>query len=508
MSEGLDLFHASRDELVALVLDLRERNADLERRLAWQAKELADLRRLVAGLTERVGELLAEHEAGGDAAGGDATEASGPPPGMPGLKPGPAPSRPATERRKRAHGYGRRRMTPTARQVHALASCPTCQVPLSGGRVARTREVIELPLAPVVVTEHVYLARRCPRCGGRWQPGPELDGVVVGQGRLGIGLLSLIAWLWAEGRLPFGVIQAYLAQVHQLPLSQGALVAAVQTVATRGKTLVEAQLAAIRAGPVVHADETGWREDGVNGYLWTFSTPEACYFTHGRRERSVVEEVLGAAFEGVLISDFYVAYTTLPDVRHQYCWAHLLRDVDEVVRQHRRDATVRGWADAVYRLYERAGAVSDRDPDLRQRARRRCEAELSALLAPYLVAPTGATAAGPEATPPTPEATPTDGQTLRSMPGPDAPPAALCRRMDKHLGELFLFVEDPAVPPTNNAAERSLRHLVTSRKISGGSRSAAGTTTRTRLATLFGTWRAQGLDPLEQCRQLLAAPQV
>ena len=141
---------------------------------------------------------------------------------------------------------------------------------------------------------------------------------------------------------------------------------------------------------------------------------------------------------------------------------------------------MRGWADAVHRLFARARAVADPAPAARRRARQRCEAELSALIAPCLAA-----AAGPE-----------------------APQAALRRRMGKHLGELFLFVEDPAVPPTNNAAERGLRHLVTSRKISGGTRSADGTTTTTRLATLFGTWRAQGLNPLEQCRQLLATPQV
>jgi hypothetical protein len=67
-----------------------------------------------------------------------------------------------------------------------------------------------------------------------------------------------------------------------------------------------------------------------------------------------------------------------------------------------------------------------------------------------------------------------------------APQAGLCRRIDKHLGELFVFVEDPAAP-TNNAAERSLRHLVTCRKVSGGTRSAAGTTARMTLASLFGT---------------------
>jgi len=518
MNESLDLFRASRDELIALVLAQRDRIADLERQLAWQAAELADQRRLVAELTARVGELLATHEA---AAGTDEAP-PGSAPGMPGLKPGPAPVRPATERRKRAHGFGRRRMTPTARQVHAIASCPTCQLPLTGGWVARTREVIELPLRPVEVTQHVYLARRCPRCGGCWQPGPELAGVVVGKGRLGIGLLSLICWLWVEGRLPFGVIQAYLTQVHQLHLSQGALVAAVQTVAARGKELVQAQLAAIRASPVVHADETGWREDGVNRYLWTFSTPEACYYTHGSRERSVVEEVLGEAFEGVLVSDFYAAYTTLDGVRHQYCWAHLLRDVDELVGKHRRDAGVRGWADAVHRLYRRAVTVTATDPIARRAARQRCEAALSALIAPYLTGagdaappsePTTATADAVPAAPASasaPAAVPPAAATAppTAAVGPDAPPAALCRRMERHLGELFVFVEDPAVPPTNNAAERTLRHLVVSRKISGGTRSDEGTTTKTRLATLFGTWRLQGLDPLAQCRQLLAAPQV
>ena len=64
------------------------------------------------------------------------------------------------------------------------------------------------------------------------------------------------------------------------------------------------------------------------------------------------------------------------------------------------------------------------------------------------------------------------------------------------------------MPPTNNAAERSLRHLVTARKISGGTRSAAGTATKMTLATLFGTWRLQGLDSLVQCRALLASPQL
>ena len=89
---------------------------------------------------------------------------------------------------------------------------------------------------------------------------------------------------------------------------------------------------------------------------------------------------------------------------------------------------------------------------------------------------------------------------------PSAVQARLCRRMENHIKELFVFVAEPEVPPDNNAAERSLRHLVVSRKVSGGTRSDRGTATT--LASIFGTWRAQGLNTLNACRQLLASPQV
>ena len=66
---------------------------------------------------------------------------------------------------------------------------------------------------------------------------------------------------------------------------------------------------AIRASPVVHADETGWREDGHNGYVWTFSTPRHRLFRRGSRAKAMVPRVLGAAFGGVLVSDFSTADT-------------------------------------------------------------------------------------------------------------------------------------------------------------------------------------------------------
>jgi hypothetical protein len=162
----MDLYHASRDDLIVLVLAQREVIARLEQQGAHQQAEMATSRATMRQLTQQVGALTlaAAAEAGPDDPDGPTR-----PPGMPGLKPGStrgAPSFPS--RKRRPHGFARRRMEPTARQVHALERCPACGIPLVGDTVTRTRDVIEVPVVPVAVTEPVYLERRCPCCGTSW----------------------------------------------------------------------------------------------------------------------------------------------------------------------------------------------------------------------------------------------------------------------------------------------------------------------------------------------------
>lgn len=491
-----DLYHASRDELIQLINAQFDALAERDRRLAELEAESTRLRGAIVQLTVRLGEALGAMDPpdGGPGAAVDLPT----PRGMPGLKPvtaGTRPEPPARPRRRRAHGFARRRMPATVRQTHAVGQCPECGVALAGGTLKRTREVIELPAAPVVVTAHDYLERRCPVCQRRWVPAPELDGVVVGQSRLGIGLVSLIALLREEARLPFATIQRFLRTVHGVNLSVGALVGAVTQVATRAAPVVEQIRTAMRASPVVHADETGWREAGRNGYAWTLSTPTHRYFVRGSREKAVLEAALGNDFAGILVSDFYVAYTNY-DGCHQYCWAHLLRDLHELTLRHPTDAGVRGWAEAIGALFGRAQEWTSPDPIQRRRKQQAFQAQLRALCAPYLPASPAADAA-------TGDAEPSAGAKA-----PAPPQRLLAQRMERHVEELFVFVADPAVPPTNNAAERSLRHLVVRRKISGGTRSNAGTTATMALATVFGTWRAQGRDPFAECRRLLSSPQV
>ncbi len=446
----MDLTHASRDELLALI--------------EQQQTTIAQLQATIVRLEQRIQTL----EAG-----------DGPPRGMPGHKREQPPPRSARSRRKRAENPTRPRGEPTARVVHALEACPECGIRLSGGSVKRTREVIEITPVPATITAHVYLERCCPGCGKRWTPRVELGGQVVGQSRLGVGLVSLIATLREELRLPIAAIQTYLASLHGLHLSGGGIVGALAQVRRAGQAMRADCLAAIRASPVVYADETGWRQNGHNGYLWTFSSPETRYYVHGGRDKRVVDQVLGIDTPeeavGVLVSDFYAAYDHYPGLQ-QKCWVHLLRDLHDLVRQRPADADVAAWATAVRTVYDRAVTFQSTDEGVRRQRHRHLMDELEQVCQPY-------------------------------QDDDNAPQAVLCRRILKHLHHLFSFVLEPDVAADNNQAERSLRHAVISRKISGGTRSAAGTETKLTLATLFGTWRARDLNPYRACYELLSSPQ-
>ena len=94
-----------------------------------------------------------------------------------------------------------------------------------------------------------------------------------------------------EGALgdEIAAIRWYLLTLQGVELSAGALVGVVQRAATRAGPAVEVLRDAIRTSPVVHADETDPRENGRNGYVWTFSTPTPRSFTRGSRGKTVLE---------------------------------------------------------------------------------------------------------------------------------------------------------------------------------------------------------------------------
>jgi hypothetical protein len=320
------------------------------------------------------------------------------------------------------------------------------------------------------------MARWCGVCGRRWVPTLEAETLgAVGKLRFGVGIQSLVATLHTAARMPLGMLGRMLRELFALHISQGEMVDLLEGVAAAGGPELARLQADIRASPVLHGDETGWREDGRNGYLWSFSTPKLRYFVHRRtRSGQVPREVLGEQFAGVLVSDFYGAYNALGGP-HQRCWVHLLRDLHALAEQAGEMSAVSEWVEAVSALYGQARAYQHADPRVGRRAQRVFERKLLQLAAPYL------------------------GDR-------EAPQHTLAQRLDRFADELFAFVGDPRVPPDNNAAERALRPVLIARKISGGTRSPQGSSTKTALLSLFGTWSAQQRNLLACCRQLLTSP--
>lgn len=370
-----------------------------------------------------------------------------------------------------------------------MSTAPTVAT-CCGGRAsrARTREVIDLPPPPpVVITEHQFLKRYCPVCR-RWQvPAPAWSGQVLGQGRLGVRLVSLIAYLRTQARLPVRTIQEYLVTLHQMPLSTGAIVDLLSRLrnATEGERA--SLLAQARASPHAHMDETGWREDGQNGVVWGVTTlgPQAVrYYHYDPSHAGAVATTLLGDFAGHLSTDFSGVYNAY-NGKHQRCWTHLLRELHDLEKAQADNAEVIAWAKDVRALYDEAQAAlqdpTPLTPPQRERLYRQCEDRAHAL---------GLAHAGAANT--------------------AHPCHALCQRLLRHQGELFQFVRVAGLNAHNNAAERMLRPLVITRKISGGSRTPEGTATRMALSTLFGTWSARGLNPFHACLSLLhsALPQM
>jgi hypothetical protein len=400
------------------------------------------------------------------------------------VKPNKAKSgEPKRPRKKRApeHNRGRRCETPTRTEPHALEHCPDCHYPLRGSSSDYRRQVIELPPPqPVEVIEHQVIKRWCPACQRWHSPTLDLTGQVFGQGRIGVRVASLIAFLALVLRAPVRRIQHYLRTLHQLHISTGEIVELLHQVRRTLQGEVDALKQQARASPFLHGDETGWRENGQNGYIWAFSTPgedAVRYYEYDvSRGQHVVRRILGGQFDGHLVSDFYCGYNGYAG-KHQRCWVHLLRDLHALKVAHADDAVVLAWAADVRALYDDAQGWLRAHPQPTQDAREQ----------QYVALTAQAHKLGLEF-----------ARTKKHA------CQALCKRVLRHEDELFQFVLVEGLSADNNLAERSIRPLVVIRKISGGSRSPEGTKTRMALASLFETWQARGRNPFDECLRLLS----
>ena len=356
-------------------------------------------------------------------------------------------------------GHGRQRVAaPDADRVVETpppARCPRCGGTLTAKGV---RERTVLDCRPIKVERIVYrLPRcRCRRCGSAVEtaaPG------VLAKSAYGNGLLAHVA-------VQHYLYGATLGQLEkQTGIGYGSLVDALHQLARRLKAVPERLLRQYRQAPVKHADETGWRNDGGNGYAWLFCTPDLSIFRFRHtRSASVAREALGSKrLGGVLVVDRYAAYNRVP-CPIQYCYAHLLRDVQDLEKDFPDHPEVGAFVATLAPLL--SSAMSLRGQGL---VRRKFKVHAAALKRRLLAAVND----------------PANHPAIQNL-------QDVFRR---HADRMYHWARDPTIPAENNLAERELRPLVVARKVSFGSQSQRGAATRETLMTVLHTLRKRAADP-------------
>ncbi len=343
------------------------------------------------------------------------------------------------------------------------AACRQCGQPLRGEDSGpRRHQTIDIPPVQPRVIEYRLHTLRCSGCGLLTEA--ELPAGVP-RSPFGASVHAWVGLLSGGYRQSKRNVQALLSDAFGLTLSPGTVCRLEQTVSEAVAAPVEDVQAYVQRQEAVNLDETSFRQGKVTTWLWTAATATATVFAiRLSRGREVVRELLGEAARTTIVgSDRYVAYGDRAPQWRQVCWAHLARNFKAFVERGGTAAvigqTLLEQVDTLFHWWHRV-----RDGTLERSSfqtymsglRHRVHMELW-----Y-------------------------GTQLA-----DAQTAATCREILEIEPAMYTFVRVAGVEPTNNAAERALRHGVIWRKTSFGTQSDAGTRYVERMLTVRETLRKQ-----------------
>ncbi len=383
-------------------------------------------------------------------------------------------------------GHWRRQPIVVSGEVeHVPTTCETCQAALGAahkGRQVSAHPVFDLERGAmgllVTATRHSYFAATCV-CGHETvaSPGIGLSATVVGRTRdlqlserclVGPMLAVLIAALALRFRLSRLKIAAFLLDWLGLELGVATIHRCIHEFGCASEPVAEELIEEIRASDLVHLDETPWYQRGALLWLWVAVTASTVVYRIGGRCKDDLAALIGHAFLGWMVTDGYRAYRDHP--RRQRCLAHLIRKGLALAEGYYGPGSAFG-RDLVRDLRRLIERVRDGDNDaavkrLLARIKWTCQCNQHEL---------------------------------------DERVRALAREILNDWEAVIAFLTNPLLPPTNNDAERALRHAVIARRISFGTRTDEGSRFYAASLSVIDTCRKRGVDPWSYGRDLIAA---
>jgi transposase len=289
-------------------------------------------------------------------------------------------------------------------------------------------------------------------------------------------------------RIPYRKVQELFDVFFNMPFVPASAMAFDRKAAQKGQPLYDDLKEKVRSAAIVHADETSWRENGINHHVWYGGNDDLAFF-HIDRHRSaeVAKSIFGNNFEGVLNTDGYAAYNAVNAKKRQSCLAHLIRRTKEIKQEillkkpRYQDKRTISFCDSISTLLKKACEIGQKfnnstiDRSRSTVFKKRLYSALNSIC-------TGSLAVD-------------KAETLRQ------------RLIDpnKEYLRLFTFLDYPGVQPTNNQAEQSLRNMVIFRKICFQTRSPDGSYSHSVLPSLLLTAKRQGNHPLEFFKTLFTS---
>jgi transposase len=345
--------------------------------------------------------------------------------------------------------------------------CPDCGEQFDESEGVSPRLVEEIPdPQPVETTQYNHHYYECDSCGTETVAShPDCPD----EGQFGVNVIAQAALSRYDYRLPYRKIADRFNQLHGLDLSGASAWHATERAARAGRSEYEQIRRQIQQADVVNVDETGIKRDGDQAWLWTFRTDtHTLYAVRESRGHDVPAEVLGEDFTGTIICDGWTAYPAFSK-KLQRCWAHILREAEDAAEQQEEGEPIYR---ALTQLYVALQTQLESDLTLRERAelQRVARRELESLIE-------------------------------RSV--PDGPVATLLGKIEGGLDYWLTFVGEPAVSPTNNAAENALGEPVILRKIIGTLRNDRGMFVHETLFSLLATWSQQGRNSYQELKRVV-----
>ena len=362
-------------------------------------------------------------------------------------------------------------------EVAAPCVCPHCQEATDQSQLGSTSYLQEdIVLRPrTIVTHWIHQTAWCPGC--RRKVFTTLDGELP-FAPIGPAAKAAALYLRHETKLPYRKLQKLMSDLFGLDFVAASSLGFEKRARRHAQPIYDDLIQKMRHSDLVHADETYWREDGENVFVWYAGNEEvAVYRIDSHRSTAAAKQLLGERINGLLVTDAYASYNAIQVEGRQSCLAHLLRkakEIKEVLSAMKApDAASIRFCHQLSRLFRCACQLTIPTG-------KTARANLTKRLLQILDKICG-----------TKELAHPKAETLRSRLLPGA----------REYGEVFAYIRFGG-PPTNNHAERALRPLVIFRKVCLGSRSRTGSENVTIFSSLAETTKLQEGDVIDMFQAL------